>query len=127
MPGATPPGSMTNLSKTDSHAVLMELFACDQDLLRQTTKGAKQRRLAQNMGTTNDPHRQGQGMMGQIGTANTGSVSGSGSGGNNQNQLGSQHPMSKLATGGSSMNKLGLYVWISITIESTDETLNNIC
>ena len=26
MPGATPPGSMTNLSKTDSHAVLMELF-----------------------------------------------------------------------------------------------------
>ncbi len=91
MPGATPPGSMSNLNKTDSHAVLMELFARDQDLVRQATEGAKQRGMAYTNGAGNDLHQIG--MMGQ----NLGG-----------GQLGSQHPMSKMALGGSStMNKLG--------------------
>ena len=37
-----PQGNLSNLSKTDSHAILMELFARDQDLVRQATEGAKQ-------------------------------------------------------------------------------------
>lgn len=90
MPGATPPGSMSNLNKTDSHAVLMELFARDQDLVRQATEGAKQRGMAYTNGG-ND--------LNQIGM--TGQNLGGG-------QLGSQHPMSKMALGGSStLNKLG--------------------
>ena len=93
MPGATPPGSMTNLNKTDSHAVLMELFARDQDLVRQATEGAKQRGLAQNSNSNNNDQNSRQG-MGQ-------------GGGSNAPQLGSQHPMSKMVSGGPSMNKLG--------------------
>ena len=40
--GTLPPiSSATQLSKTDSHAVLMELFARDQDLVRQATESAR--------------------------------------------------------------------------------------
>ncbi len=97
MPGATPPGSMSNLNKTDSHAVLMELFARDQDLVRQAAEGAKHRNAGQGGGGGGgggggNEHQQ-QGLNGQL---------------NGANQLGSQHPMSKLATGGSStLNKMG--------------------
>jgi len=34
-------GNVSQMNKTDSHAVLMELFARDQDLVRQATEGAK--------------------------------------------------------------------------------------
>ena len=89
MPGATPPGSMSNLNKTDSHAVLMELFARDQDLVRQAAEGAKHRSAIHSVGNEQQHH----GVNGQLTGAN---------------QLGSQHPMSKLATGGASnLNKLG--------------------
>lgn len=91
MPGATPPGSMSNLNKTDSHAVLMELFARDQDLVRQATEGARQRGLGQINSSGN------QGPMQQGGVMGVGS-----------SQLGSQHPMNKMALGGTStLNKLG--------------------
>ena len=82
MPGATPPGSTSNLNKTDSHAVLMELFARDQDLVRQATK---ERAAAV---TQNGDHSQD-------------------GGSNVQLHLGSQHPMSSKISGGSStLNKL---------------------
>jgi len=38
---STSQASMMNLNKTDSHAVLMELFARDQDLVRQATESAR--------------------------------------------------------------------------------------
>lgn len=87
MAGAAPsPGSASNLNKTDSHAVLMELFARDQDLVRQATK---ERAAAAASGPQNgDQSHDG--------------------GSNVQNQLGSQHPMSnKIAGGSSTLNKLG--------------------
>lgn len=40
LPHMSQSGSDRNLSKTDSHAVLMELFARDQDLVRQATESA---------------------------------------------------------------------------------------
>ena len=73
--------SGSNLNKTDSHAVLMELFARDQDLVRQATK----ERTGGNTQNTEQP----QDVM------------------NVQNTLGSQHPMSKIAGGSSTLNKLG--------------------
>ena len=87
MAGAAPsPGSASILNKTDSHAVLMELFARDQDLVRQATK---ERAVAAGSGPQNgDQSHDG--------------------GSNVQNQLGSQHPMSnKIAGGSSTLNKLG--------------------
>ncbi len=80
MPGVTTSGSSTNMNKTDSHAVLMELFARDQDLVRQASKGDQSHQINQDSG--------------QNGHAN--------------NMLGSQHPMSsKIAGGSSTVNKLG--------------------
>mmetsp|Transcript_17895 Transcript_17895/g.20385 ORF Transcript_17895/g.20385 Transcript_17895/m.20385 type:complete len:659 (+) Transcript_17895:211-2187(+) len=88
MPGATPPGSISHLNKTDSHAVLMELFARDQDLVRQATEGAKQRMGSQNGSGDQSPYQ------GQNGLAVG-------------NPLGSQHPMNKMGGGQSSFSKLG--------------------
>lgn len=48
-------GSAVNLSKTDSHAVLMELFRRDQDLVRQATESA---RLKQEARQANQPQSQ---------------------------------------------------------------------
>lgn len=42
-----PPSNPQQLSKTDSHAVLMELFARDQDLVRQATESAAKRMAGQ--------------------------------------------------------------------------------
>lgn len=54
------PGSQvvpgTHMNKTDSHAVLMELFARDQDLVRQATESAKFQAAAKV--STTDQHRQ---------------------------------------------------------------------
>jgi len=103
MPGATPPGSMSNLNKTDSHAVLMELFARDQDLVRQATEGAKHRLNGGNSSSNNNNDsnnnngggactgsNQQQGMMNGQGHGNTIN------GGNNSHPLGNQHPMNKM-------------------------------
>lgn len=81
--GSLPPigmsNSTTNLNKTDSHAVLMELFTRDQDLVRRQKEFAA--------------------LQAQSGAAAS----------NTQNQGGgSQHPMSSKISGGSStLNKLG--------------------
>lgn len=80
--GSLPPmgvsNSTTNLNKTDSHAVLMELFTRDQDLVR------RQKEIAALQAT-------------QSGVAS-----------NPQSQVGSQHPMNNKISGGSStLNKLG--------------------
>jgi hypothetical protein len=76
LPGASSGG---NLNKTDSHAVLMELFARDQDLVRR--QASKERSPA----TNGEQNQNGGNMM-----------------------LGSQHPMSsKIAGGSSTLNKLG--------------------
>jgi Zinc finger, C3HC4 type (RING finger) len=42
--------SSVNLSKTDSHAVLMELFARDQDLVRQATESARLKAETRSLG-----------------------------------------------------------------------------
>lgn len=44
-------GNVSQMNKTDSHAVLMELFARDQDLVRQATEGAKLKAQAALGGT----------------------------------------------------------------------------
>eukprot|EP00934_Nitzschia_sp_Nitz4_P009276 Nitzschia sp. Nitz4//scaffold3_size479765//229529//231732//NITZ4_000096-RA/size479765-augustus-gene-1.568-mRNA-1//1//CDS//3329550746//9266//frame0 len=44
LPPMNPSGSTQQLSKSDSHAVLMELFARDQDLVRQATEAAGQKK-----------------------------------------------------------------------------------
>lgn len=75
MTGSTASGTISNLNKTDSHAVLMELFKRDQDLVQQ--ERAKQQRHSSN-------------------TQNNGGI-----------QSGSQHPMSKIAGGSTTQNKLG--------------------
>jgi len=75
MTGSTASGTISNLNKTDSHAVLMELFKRDQDLVQQ--ERAKQQRHSNN-------------------TPNNGVI-----------QSGSQHPMSKIAGGSTTQNKLG--------------------
>jgi len=72
--------SVSNMNKTDSHAVLMELFARDQDLVRRS-----QERAGGNGHNNEQP---------QDGTTV-------------QNTLGSQHPMNKIAGGSSTLNKLG--------------------
>jgi hypothetical protein len=108
MPGATPPGSMSNLNKTDSHAVLMELFARDQDLVRQATEGAKHRLMNQSANSAitaisgSAANADSNANQQSILHGHGGQMTGTG-----QSQLGSQHPMSKMATGGSSLNKLG--------------------
>lgn len=47
-PAGAPVSNQQQLSKTDSHAVLMELFARDQDLVRQATETAAKRMAGQN-------------------------------------------------------------------------------
>ncbi len=73
-------GSTSNFNKTDSHAVLTELFARDQELVRQLTK----ERANPNLPNGDQPQE--------------GSGSGSGS-------LNQQHPMSSKMAGGSSTFK----------------------
>lgn len=46
--------SAVNLSKTDSHAVLMELFARDQDLVRQATESARLKAESRQHGISSD-------------------------------------------------------------------------
>jgi hypothetical protein len=65
-------GSGHQLSKTDSHAVLMELFARDQDLVRQATESAG---LKSKSPSYSDSQQQGQATLGQ------------------SPQMASQHPM----------------------------------
>jgi len=97
MPTATTSNTMSHMNKTDSHAVLMELFARDQDLVRQATEGAKQR--AATLAAS-----QGPGNMGINQIQNGQQIT---SMGVQMPQIGSQHPMNKIAGGSSTLNKLG--------------------
>jgi len=80
MGAAAVTATVGQMNKTDSHAVLMELFARDQDLVRQATEGARQK--AALAGTAN-PSLPGGGT-----DQNPSSV-----GGVQMQQMGSQHPM----------------------------------
>jgi len=53
--GAVAPSPAMN--KTDSHAVLMELFARDQDLVRQATESAKMKATNKVIGPSDDPNQ----------------------------------------------------------------------
>ena len=64
LPPLTPTASGQQLSKTDSHAVLMELFARDQDLVRQATESAA-KKAAGNMASGQPEYQQGQPVAGQ--------------------------------------------------------------
>jgi len=75
------------LNKTDSHAVLMELFARDQDLVRQATESARMKAVAKKQDGTAGPLAPAPASMGDA----TGAVS-------------SQHPMNK--TSSASQSKL---------------------
>jgi len=104
-----PGGTLPNLNKTDSHAVLMELFARDQDLVRQATECAKQRAAAAAV-ATGDQHLAGTaGVNAQTqmqGNNNNSNINNN----NGQGVMGSQHPMSNKmgnAPGNTSINKLG--------------------
>lgn len=44
--GAHPHGSVCNINKTDSHTILMELFARDQDLIRKNTEESSKRTVS---------------------------------------------------------------------------------
>jgi len=79
--------SSTQLSKTDSHAVLMELFARDQDLVRQATESARlkaESKQQQPMQSGQQPQQQ----QSQQSAAYTTS-----------NQQQQQHPMVKASSG----------------------------
>lgn len=78
--------------------MLMELFARDQDLVRQATEGAKQR-AAQAA--------QGQGGQMINNNGNNGQQQMTTSMGVQVPQIGSQHPMNKIVGGSSTLNKLG--------------------
>lgn len=52
--------SAVNLSKTDSHAVLMELFARDQDLVRQATESARLKQESRQQGGVPQQQQQSQ-------------------------------------------------------------------
>ncbi len=77
--------SNVQLSKTDSHAVLMELFARDQDLVRQATESARLKAEAKQQ-------------MASGGQASNGTA---------QSQVSSQHPMKAPSSLGSSNGLLG--------------------
>ena len=114
--GSLPPigpsgGSTANVSqmnKTDSHAVLMELFARDQDLVRQATEGAKLKAQAAMGGS-------GNGLSGIAGPS--GAAAGDdqdGTGDARQQEGGgqgfpSQHPMmaSSVSGGSGAVSKMG--------------------
>lgn len=85
-------GSMSQLNKTDSHAVLMELFARDQDLVRQAA-----RNRSSNTGNTQDEG---------FGHHPMGKISG---GTSTMNKLGSAHSMNSWPhfSSVSSLNNLG--------------------
>mmetsp|Transcript_8141 Transcript_8141/g.17634 ORF Transcript_8141/g.17634 Transcript_8141/m.17634 type:complete len:729 (+) Transcript_8141:147-2333(+) len=100
LPPITPSGGSTgnvsHLNKTDSHAVLMELFARDQDLVRQATEGARLKVQTASGGASVSDSR------------NTGPAEDS-----RQQQSGqgipSQHPMmaSTVPTSGGAVGKMG--------------------
>ena len=94
-------GNVAQMNKTDSHAVLMELFARDQDLVRQATEGAKLKAQAAMGGSGNGlggiagPNGAATG-DGQDGTGDTRQQQGGGQ------SIPSQHPMMTSSGSGSS-------------------------
>jgi hypothetical protein len=70
--GSLPPmshtGSAAQLNKTDSHAVLMELFARDQDLVRQATEGSAGKKGGPSSGAQGAPQQQQQQPQGSSST-----------------------------------------------------------
>lgn len=106
-------GNMMAMNKTDSHAVLMELFARDQDLVRQATEGARLKAQAaaavagSSSGTSPDMTQQQQFQH----HASTG-------GG-----LGSQHPMKMVAQGTKIGSVPSLNSWPAF---SSVSSLNNL-
>ena len=101
-PGALPPPGtvhslpQNNMNKTDSHAVLMELFARDQDLVRQATEGARHRAAVMqqqpmsNQNTSTNPN--GSNSQQHMDPAMTNKQ------GNNNSIIGTQHPMKTVST-----------------------------
>jgi hypothetical protein len=57
--------SAPTMNKTDSHAVLMELFARDQDLVRQANESAKMKATTKAMPNGSDPNLAGQQLLNQ--------------------------------------------------------------
>ncbi len=56
--------SAPSMNKTDSHAVLMELFARDQDLVRQATESAKMKKATSGNSTADPQNQSSQGQFG---------------------------------------------------------------
>ncbi len=108
--------SASNLNKTDSHAVLMELFARDQDLVRQATRD-RANNLHNPNSTSSDPTATSSNANANANASGGGGGEGGGTGSthmmgpnnsaSSSNPLGSQHPMNKIAGGSSTLNKLG--------------------
>lgn len=98
-------GNVSQMNKTDSHAVLMELFARDQDLVRQATEGAKLKAQAAMGGSGNGLSGVGgpAARDGQDGTGDARQQEGGGQG------FPSQHPMMASSGSGSSgtVTKMG--------------------
>lgn len=99
------------LSKTDSHAVLMELFARDQDLVRQATESARMK------GNTRAPNNQSDGSNNQQGQA------ANNQNGQHQRQLSSQHPMKIPLSQMNIGSNQSLYSWPHF---SSISSLNNL-
>ena len=101
-------GNVSQMNKTDSHAVLMELFARDQDLVRQATEGAKLKAQAAMGGS-------GSGLSGVAGPSGAAACDGQDGTGDARQQEGggqgfpSQHPMMTSSGSGSSgaVTKMG--------------------
>mmetsp|Transcript_25637 Transcript_25637/g.47777 ORF Transcript_25637/g.47777 Transcript_25637/m.47777 type:complete len:797 (-) Transcript_25637:5-2395(-) len=102
--------SMAAMNKTDSHAVLMELFARDQDLVRQATESARLKAQAATAAATGTSTAGGDSSQ-QQSQQHTSSV------------LGSQHPM-KMAAQGTKMGSVpSLNSWPHF---SSVSSLNNL-
>lgn len=97
--------SSSQLSKTDSHAVLMELFARDQDLVRQATESARLKA---------ESKQQPQGQAAAIGQQQ---------GGQQAAAPTSQHPMMKAPLGGTPLGVPTLNSWPHF---SSITSLNNL-
>lgn len=102
-------GSMAAMNKTDSHAVLMELFARDQDLVRQATESARLKAQAATAAASGNSTAGGESQ--QQAHQQSSSV------------LGNQHPM-KIAAQGSKMGSVpSLNSWPHF---SSVSSLNNL-
>lgn len=98
-------GNMAAMNKTDSHAVLMELFARDQDLVRQATESAKLKAQAATAANSGGDTSQQQAQQ------------------PSSSFLGSQHPM-KMAAQGTKMGSVpSLNSWPHF---SSVSSLNNL-